>query len=319
MTPPRWGVVSTIKAPTEDVLQFVAYHLDLGAAEIAVFLDDSNKRTAKALSGHPNVKVISTDLDHWKSTMGRRPVKHQVRQVRNASYYYRRAKHLDWLCHIDVDEFLCPEHSVADSLAACPDDLPVSRVRPTESLCIDGLTDIDPSTTYCKARLPGGPEGRALEQKLYPHFGGVLKSGFVSHVVGKIFVRTGLSDVKFGIHRAFENKSDDLNDMVSADMELCHRHIENWEKWLQVMAFRLERGSYRSDLEQTLDPLSGRIQRHKLFTSLTEDGTGDLRAFFEEVCLATPRLRAALQETGYLRKYRLDLGAKQQRYFPDFV
>ena len=316
MSAPKWGVVATIKAPTEDVLRFVAYHLDLGAEDVTVYLDDCNEDTAKALSQNPKAHAVLTDEEHWQNTLGRRPKKHQVRQVRNASRYYRRAKDLDWVAHIDVDEFLCPARPISDILADFPSGVSVIQVRPAESLCTDGLDDLDPNVTYCKSRLPGGPIGKELEHQIYPTYGGILKSGFVNHVAGKIFVRTGLKDVKFGIHRAFENKETELKAQVTEEIELCHKHIESWDKWLKIMDFRLSRGSYREELEQNIDPVSGRIQRHALFKSLTDGGTENLRAFFEETCLATPELCTRLDELGYLRRYKLDLTQKRAKHFP---
>lgn len=322
MSTPKWGVVATIKAPTIDVLNFAAYHLELGASEIAIFLDDCNPETAKALAENPKIRCVLTDEAHWQNTIGRRPKKHQVRQVRNASYYYRRAQHLDWVAHIDVDEFLCLDQTtktVADLLAECPDHIQALRAVPAESLCTDGLSEIEPGMTYCKAKLPGGPEGKALEHQLYPNFGGLLRSGFVSHVAGKIMLRTDLRDVKFGIHRAFEHRETQIKDQPFAGLELCHQHIESWEKWLQIMEFRLSQGSYRAELEQSLDPASGRIQRHQLFTSLTEGDNSALRAFFEECCLATPKLRENLDELGYLRQFKLDLAPKRAKHFTNFA
>ncbi|UZD91895.1 glycosyltransferase family 2 protein [Cognatishimia activa] len=318
MSRPTWGIVATIKAPTKDVLEFAAYHLDLGADDITIFLDDCNEATAEVLSKHPKIKCILTDQAHWEKTIGRRPVKHQVRQVRNASYYYRRAQHLDWVAHIDVDEFICAKESISDILADAAPDTRVLRMLPCESLGTDDRDDLDPSVTYCKAKLPGGPKGKQLEHLFYPQFGGVLKSGFVSHVVGKIFARTGMQEAKFGIHRIFENKEQQVEDVTSEAIELCHTHIQSWEKWLKIMEFRLSRGSYRAELEQSLNPASGRVQRHQLFTALTEGGNENLRAFYEEVCWATPRLREVLADHGYLREYQLDLTAKCEKHFPDF-
>lgn len=319
MTSPTWGIVATIKAPTREVLDFAAYHLDLGADDITIFLDDANADTADALSTHPNVHCILTDEENWQERVGRRPVKHQVRQVRNASYHYRRASHLDWIAHIDVDEFICADRPIINVLSEAPADAKALRMLPCESLGTDERRDVDPDTTYCKAKLPSGDEGKRLEHLFYPNFGGVLKSGFVSHVIGKVFVRTGLPDLKFGIHRAFENKENQIADVQSEAMELCHSHIQSWQKWLAIMEFRLSKGSYRAELEQKLNPASGRIQRHQLFTSLKKGGTDDLRAFYEEVCWATPRLRQVLAENGYLREYKLDLDAKRTKHFPNFA
>ncbi len=318
MSSPTWGIVATIKAPTDEVLKFAAYHLDLGADDVTIFLDDCNEETATYLNAHPKTRAILTDKAYWQNTLGRRPGKHQVRQMRNASYHYREAKALDWIAHIDVDEFICADRPITQFLEQCPAEMPSLRLSPCESLCTDDQPDLDPAVTYCKSRLPSGAAGQKLEQVFYPDFGGVLKNGFVSHLAGKIFVRTGYPDVKFGIHRAFANQTNKLQDLHLPGIELCHRHIESWDKWLSIMAFRLEKGSYRAELEQSLDPLSGRIQRHKLFTSLTEGGTDSLRAFFEEVCLATPRLRTALAQQGCLREFKLDLDRKMQKHFPAF-
>lgn len=319
MNQPKWGIVATIKAPTREVLRFVAYHLDQGATRITVYLDDCNAETAKALTDHPQTQAILTDETYWQDTLGRRPKKHQVRQMQNASHCYEKANELDWLAHIDVDEFLCPSVPISDVLAEQSNDTYALRVAPCESLCTDDRDDVDPNTTYCKAKLPSRQEGRRLEQLIYPNFGGVLKSGFVSHVVGKVFVRTGLPDVRFAIHRAFKNQDEQILDVTSSDVELCHRHIESWEKWLAIMEFRLTQGSYREELEKSLNPMTGRIQRHQLFSSLTQGGTEDLRAFFEEVCWATPRLRKVLAEQGYLREYQLELDSKLAKHFPEFA
>lgn len=319
MSQPKWGIVTTIKAPTRKVLEFVAYHLDLGASQITVYLDDANPQTHAALSDHPRVTSVLADDAYWQSQHGRRPKKHQVRQMKNASLCYSTARGLDWLAHIDVDEFICAQVPVSEVLANQPDDLNALRISPCESLCTDGLPDLDPATTYCKARVPSNQDGRRLEQLFYPNFGGVLKSGFVSHVVGKTLVRTGLTDVKFGIHRAFEHQDQQIEDITLTDLELAHVHIESWEKWLSIMEFRLSRGSYRAELEKNLNPANGRIQRYQLFKSLTEGGTDDLRAFFEEVCLATPRLRQLMSDKGYLREFRLDLETKLSRHFPEYA
>ena len=39
LEPHRWAVVSTIKAPTKDILNFAAHYLDLGATDLYLFLD----------------------------------------------------------------------------------------------------------------------------------------------------------------------------------------------------------------------------------------------------------------------------------------
>lgn len=319
MTSTKWGIVSTIKAPTSEVLSFVAYHLELGADHITIFLDDSNPKTANALADHPSVTCICTDSKYWDNYLGRVPKKHQQRQTRNATRCYRNSNGLDWIAHIDVDEFLCTDLDIRKILANQPKDFDVLRMRPFESLCREDDAADDSETVLCKAELPSGSNAARLERELYPEFGGFFKSGFVSHTVGKIFVRTGLPNVEIRIHRAFDQKTKSpLQNRDLASIELCHRHVKSWETWLEIMEFRLANGSYRAELEQSIDPASGRMSRHNLFSALTEDGTDGLRAFFEEVCLATPKLVDKLKEHGLFRAYDLELSSKLSKHFPSF-
>jgi hypothetical protein len=39
LEPHKWAVVSTMKAPTKDILKFAAHYLNLGAAQLYLFLD----------------------------------------------------------------------------------------------------------------------------------------------------------------------------------------------------------------------------------------------------------------------------------------
>lgn len=314
-----WGIVSTIKAPSAEILTFVAYHLDLGASRVIICLDAPAPEADAALKAHPKCEVLHTDRRYWKTTAGFVPKKHQVRQAKNASYIYGLTEDLDWLAHIDVDEFLCPSTSITNLLGTQPDHVNVCRIAPCESLCTDGLTDLAKDTTYCKARPKPWQRGKALEQDLYPEFGGFFKDGFISHTAGKLLVRTGLPNVEFGIHRAFDRDKQQIPDVELEGIELCHRHVESWEKWQKIMAFRLSKGSYRSDLDRHIDPASGRMSKNALFSMLLEDSDKSLRRFFDEVCLATPRLREALNEKGLLRRYQLDLLSKLEKHFPDFV
>jgi len=56
---------------------------------------------------------------------------------------------------------------------------------------------------------------------------------------------------------------------------------------------------------------------HALLRSLeAEGGEAALRRFWEEVCVATPGLRARLAAHGHLHAIALDLDAARARHFP---
>lgn len=313
----RWGIVSTIKAPPREVLNFVAYHLEQGAAQIHVFLDNHNPRAEAALRGHPQVFVTRTDGAYWRGLGRKKPAKHQLRQTANATGCYARAQELDWLLHIDVDEFVCPPAALGSLLADLPGDQLCARLMPAEALCSDGIERLDPATTYCKAWMPRTAENIALDQQLYPQFGSYLRGGFVSHVIGKIMVRTGLPDLELRIHRAFVDGREIAAQAKLEQVDLCHAHVPGWQGWLKLMQYRLEKGSYRAELKPARPAASGGMSLHDIFSHLNaEGGTEALRAFYDEVCLARPELLAQLEAHGLLRRFHLDLSHLRRKHFP---
>ncbi|WP_127112414.1 glycosyltransferase family 2 protein [Shimia sediminis] len=316
----RWGVVATIKAPPREVLNFVAYHLELGADHLFIYLDNQNPTAQAALDAHPQVTVTRTDGAYWRASGIKKPVKHQPRQTYNATHAYQMATDLDWLVHIDVDEFLCPaDLSVSALLDTLPPDMACARVRPAEALATDGIAGLDPDATYCKAWIRNQGDMRRIEADLYPDFGGYFRAGFVSHTVGKIFLRTGLGPLEFRIHRAMVEGEEITPRTVLDGIDLCHRHIADWDAWQKVFDFRMDRGSYREGLKASRSGEPGGMTINEVFTFLLQDGGQEgLRRFYEEVCLARPALLQKLEAHGLLRVFHLDLARKRKKHFQNW-
>ncbi|MDT8325856.1 MAG: glycosyltransferase family 2 protein [Roseovarius sp.] len=314
-----WGVVATIKAPARDILNFSAHHLDLGAHRIHVYLDAPNPQAEAALRAHPKCRVVLCDEGYWRRRRRKgRPDAHQPRQSLNATHCLNKRPQVDWLAHIDVDEFLLPASPLAAQLAALPADTLSARARPIEALAPDPADPPPEGQQWFKscARLQG--QRREDTNAIYPTFGPHLNGGFVSHVEGKIFVRTGLENISLRIHNAFVDKVMDDTPVELTETRLCHLHAPNWERWQSAFAYRLRHGSYREGLKPA--PITGGVglNMHELFSMLWEDGGETaLRRFFDEVCTATPALRARLAERGHLHNVALDLDRKRARHFPD--
>lgn len=308
----RWGAVATILAPAEDILNFAAFHLEAGAHRLYLFLDAENPVAEAALKAHPKVRVTLCDELHWRRLQGKRPEKHQSRQTVNATHAYGRASDVDWLIHMDVDEFLISEPPITQHLDALPDAIQTARTRPMERLAGgDG--------TAFKRFIPPGPQREKLVAELYPTFGEHLKGGFLSHLAGKIFVRTGLPDIKFRIHNAFQGDTQNPGEIRLDAVDLAHCHASSWEDWIAHFRYRHASGSYRADLGPARARARGGMSMHELFSLIQEDsGEAGLRVFFHEVCADTPALRNALKARGLLGHATLNLAALRQRHFPDF-
>ena len=312
----QWGIVSTIKAPVETILNFAAWHLDQGAAHLFLYLDDDNRAAEAALSAHPRITATVTDAAHWQARLGRVPAKHQLRQCRNAEHAYGRAEDLHWLAHIDVDEFLFSPTPIAELLAALPAQARVARVRPEEVLSSEGQPDRRPGQVWCKGWVPPG-KARDVVTGIYPTFGQFFRGGFLSHVAGKIFVRTGQQGIGFRIHDIFEDGARLSTDAELEKVALIHDHASDWDHWLAAYRYRHQKGSYRAEMKGAIPAEQGGLTPHQLLATLeAEEGEAGLRAFFDEMCLATPGLRARLDAHGLLRSYPLDLSEARQRHFP---
>lgn len=314
-TTPRWGICATVKAPTNDILRFVAYYLDAGADRIWIYLDERNPEAYDVLDRHPKCHVITCDIDYWRRLFGRRPKKHQVRQTQNATRTLARAGALDWLLHADVDEFLVAPRAIAAVLSELPADAMTARVRAMELLSTDTFNG---GKMAFKDFVPAGPNRDTIVQELYPHYGAFLKGGFLSHLAGKIFVRTDHPHMELRIHNAFLDDVKNPGEVALNEMSLAHLHACDWASWREHFDYRLDKGAYRADLAPARPRDKGGVTLHEVLSGIiAESGATGLRQFFDEVSADTPALRARLQAHGLLRVHDLQLDAKLHHHFPD--
>lgn len=305
----HWGLVATIRATTTETLNFVAHHLELGAHRIYVYLDEPDPSTFALLKSHPKVRVTKCDDIYW-SKHPRRPKKHQVRQSTNATHAYRRAE-VDWLAHIDVDEFLSSDAPIIDQVAALPATAHCARLYPAEALAGDG--------TAFKRTNRFRQDRAATAERLYPTYGRYLDGGFLSHVEGKLFIRTGLSDVTLRIHNVFQSETQNPGEVPLEQTILCHCHAQNWDAFNAAFRFRLERGSYRADLAPMRPALEGGLTLNELLRSIEDEhGEIGLRSFYDELVADTPEHRQRLANEGLLHVRDLNLAVSRRKQFPNF-
>ena len=319
MSSPTWGVVSTIKAPARDILRFAAHHLDLGAHRVFIYLDDDNPRAHAALRAHPKCRVVQCDDAYWAKRKGGRPDKHQPRQTANATRAYRRDPQVDWLAHIDVDEFLWPQSPLEGQLAAIPGDVLSARVHPIEALA-PAPGDDGKGQVWFKACARRRQRRARQTTEVYPTYGAHLNGGFLSHAAGKVLVRTGTPGLTFRIHNAFVNGEADDNAHQLNGTLLCHLHAPSWERFRDAYRYRLQLGSYRPERKPVMIGDEVGLSMYQLFSMLEDEGGEEaLRRFYDEVCVATPALRERLSRHGLLHGITLDLDTKLARHFPDFT
>ena len=308
-----WGISSTILAPARDILNFAAYHLERGAHRLYIYLDAENPEAWPHLKAHSKIRPTLCDAAHWRRCEGGRPDKHQVRQCFNATHAYERKREVDWLIHMDVDEFLVSHQPIDGVLGSMPKQTVCARLRPMEALAGgDGQG--------FKAFLPSGPAREETVAALYPTFGEYLRGGFMSHLAGKLFVRTGRMAMDIRIHNIFQNGTQNPGLIEEPRIDLAHVHALSWESWRKSFDYRFAKGSYRKDMRGPFAKRDVGMNLHMMFRYLLDtEGEAGLRAFFDEVVGDSPDMRARLEAQGALRLVDLDLDAVRARHFPAAV
>lgn len=200
MAVPRWGIVMTADEPSPLVLANLAWHLSQGAAEAHVYLDRPDDPLADTLRDWPGVRVTLCDEAHWADMTHRktRPDSQMRRQSLNANHAYARAE-VDWLIHLDADEFLYQTRPLADELGQiagfdCELNIPVAErfyvAGQTPANVLDGRFRL---STKGRDRFDAAIFGP--DRPLYIH-------GMLGHSAGKCAVPTG-GDFVIGIHWSF--------------------------------------------------------------------------------------------------------------------
>ncbi|WP_299597415.1 glycosyltransferase family 2 protein [uncultured Tateyamaria sp.] len=292
----RWGIVSTVKAPLRKIAEFIAFHLDLGAQRIRIHLDVPDPSIAERLA-HPRVRFTQCDDRYWQGKPSRARATHQRRQMFNAARTYRVSQ-LDWLIHIDVDEFILSPHPLAELLAAVEPDASHIELQPVEMM--EG--SLDPH--HFKR-----PASKTIRRTIYPVFGEHIPGGFIGTRSPKIAARTGLPNVRLGIHALHHAGQPVPGAALLPGVELGHAHAPDFKTFERHLAYRLSKGSYHDRNGET------NLRGH-LFRALMDDPEPDaLRAFHTELCVPTSERIALLKEHGLLRVEALNLDAKVERFF----
>jgi len=248
----RWGTVLTADEPPALLAAYVAHHLDLGAAEVHLYLDRPDDPGADMLSSLDGVHVTRCDAAHW-SALGGRPQVHVQRQTLNANHAYGRAG-TDWLLHSDADEYLTgdPDRSLAGVDASIDTVIvPVGeRVFAGEELSDD---------LFHGHVLWAFESGRAARRVFGPDAKYLLK-GMTAHTAGKSFSRVGRNRF-VGIHKTKARDANGQRDgkaevpgITSSDLRLVHFDGMTRLHWATKLYKKCQSGQSRAALTKRLRP-----------------------------------------------------------------
>lgn len=290
---PSWGLVATVKAPEEELLAFVAYHLSLGASRLWLYFDDPDDPAYERVAKLPRVTAIRCTNWYWARRGGRRDALY-LRQISNALHAQRKCR-LDWLGHIDVDEYLYTSRPVAQVLAAMPDKVPNLLMEPFEAMHDPGLPD--DIFTARQFRGPLTAPYRALHADIFGRMASAVAKGSLSHIIGKSFCRPQVPGVAIALHDVILNRQKQRT-TFHPELRLLHFHAQDPVEWRRMLPFRLARGAYHFEEERQLHA----------FLSTADDKA--LQDFYDATMTLTPEKIALLQAHDRLITADLRLRAK---------
>ncbi|SNT34885.1 glycosyltransferase family 2 protein [Tropicimonas sediminicola] len=191
-----WGVVATVREPADLVLAFAAHHLGLGAAEVTLFFDDPEDPGAALLEQVPGCTVHRCGEDYWQGTRRReRPALQSQRQMLNATWTYNRTS-VDWLLHIDADEFLHLPTPLGEELEALRPGDGWLKIRNFERVWRPGTQGDTIFDGVFRKPVKDADDDLA---RIYGSKARFLWNGFAGHPIGKALSATG-RDFRINTH-----------------------------------------------------------------------------------------------------------------------
>lgn len=186
----RWGVVATVREPVALIAAFALHHLALGAETVSLYFDDPDDPAADVLAGVDGVEVIRCTPGHWRRLhpLRGRPHLKTHRQLSNVRHAFRTSR-LDWLAHIDADEFLdVAANAGPDAMQAVLDARPTSarwlRIGVAERIWCGAIPHDDLFGGRFRSAVPGGQAGIDAYYGTGKSF--LFPGGMAGHVQGKL-------------------------------------------------------------------------------------------------------------------------------------
>lgn len=221
-----WGVVMTVDEPADLVLANVAWHLATGAREVHVYLDREDAALGAALAAMAGVIVTRCDAGYWAAMRVKaRPELQTRRQTLNANRALARAG-VEWLVHLDADEFLWQRRPLGDEMAALA-GLGAELSFPVAERCyrlVGGVVqapDAAPFAGIFRRSTKGNP---GFDTGLFGEMAPVLQHGMLGHAAGKCAVPVG-QDFVLAIHwshRGFRDRANRSAQFRSTSTVLLH-------------------------------------------------------------------------------------------------
>lgn len=299
----RWSVVATASEPVPLVTAFVAACFARGAAEVHLYLDTPQPALEAVLARRPGCVLIHCDAAYWRAAPEGRPWAPSDRQRYNLQRAYDSSQ-VDWLLHIDADEFLSTTGNVAAALADLPATCLVAQVPVAERVY---LAPPDPDDIFDGVfRRPSSLQLQAEVDAIDGSAARFLRQGMAGYPSSKAFFRTGRG-LQTDIHSARNVTPADLRTLQG--WLLFHFDGLTMQNWIGKRQ--------RVIAQQPGWPSFAAARRAQLAEIAAAHATpADLEALYLSIKQLSPERAAALAALGLMAAADLDLRRDIAQVFP---
>lgn len=305
----RWGVVTTVAEPPALLAAFVAHYAQMGAGAIRLYFDRPDPEAVTLISRVPGVEVIDADAAFYTDELGVRAKPAQLnRKQRFNADHAMRTMEVDWLLHVDADEFLAAE-DFAGQLAAQHADIDSLHIANGERAWIAGTA---PGTIFDGVlRWPVDGPRRRIRRILGPDVAEFTDRGFCGHLWGKSVTRTGRG-LKLGLHKP--RREPPAHQVAAPSARLCHFDGLTRRHWVAKLMRYAELGMYA-------EPKGPHRCRHAQVAHVKNAGSDPAAAFaLHDMIRVIPADTAqAWQDAGLIEAMPCDPAAATRAMFGDEV
>ena len=308
--------VSTIKAPLDETLEWVNYHLNLGIDHMYICFDNPKDKAIKKLEKNDKVTCIKCDENHlWHLIPpgGKlSDVNHQEKLEFNAWFVFKliQDKDYDWMfAHLDSDELMYVKGDLKDFLSKIKKEIEVICLLPLDSV---------PEKDYYKSAFQEvtlfrnlGKIARfyyphkKLLQKVIPFIkkeeGNLAGVYFRGHAAGKSIVRTNVKIDRFTGHRPIGKEGVELVQEFTSRANVLHFNACGFDVWKSKWLGKHKRKNPTQNMNK------GKIKLYCQFLhAYQKDDEEELKKVYRSQSFIPSTSKVILLSSGLLRKIKLD-------------
>jgi hypothetical protein len=305
--------VTTLKAPLEQTLSFVNYHLNIGIDHMFLFFDNPKDRAIEILKDYDKVTCFRCDKKHWKKRGIDPNSPFQKRLELNASFIFNQLKKedYDWMfAHLDSDELIYLEKDIKKFLSKIS--------KKTDVICLTTLEAIPEKehskdifkeinlfkSIGCASRFYY--KHKKLLQKVIPLIkkqeGNISGVYFRGHAAGKSIIKVGTQIERFQGHRPIAKKEKKLIFEFPKKANILHFDNCTFKDWKQKYLNRYKSGISIDKWQMS----KKRLELYKGFVEVyKKDDENQLKKLYKKQYFIRSPLKEILRLGSFIKKIKL--------------